>query len=272
MELSASQRDGTVLLLSFTNRFALASHSWNVTAVYAARWGYAVRFVRADAPGLAYRALRPNASQVPAAWEKVPLIGSALDERTDAGEHLFSTVVWLDDDCFINKQAVPVSEWTSLLHARRKDLLFGAERPDFDVAANRTWAPMNSGVIIIRNSWWTRTFFGSRFISLCTDEEVARSKCCWEQDCFDRLYLGNLDETAAHTHTINAASINCVWAIRSYSGTCEPWALHFMGPTKPFLAESAALWHELGGQPLTLQTVCNRTTRLRSHASCRPFV
>ena len=279
IEAAVPLAEPATLLLSFTNRHrALAAPAWNITLLYARRWGYAVRFVRGDDPDVFRASLQLHNKTMPPSWEKIPIMASALNERTSSGAQLYDAVVWLDDDLFINQHEVPVSSWISMLSQRKKDLLLGAERVQFDVALNLSWSPPNLGLLIVRNSPWSRSFF-EQFLPSCTVDERLCSRCVWEQDCFDRLYVASMPDcakgckgkelaAARHTHLTNAANLNCIPPIRNYWGLCEPWALHFMGHTKRYLHESALLWRARGGQPLSQRTLCNQT-KMRTEVACQ---
>lgn len=150
-------------IVTFSDRVSTFLPSWNVTTAYAERFGYSTELRTVTTlPASTF-----GGSPWTDAWEKIAQVRDALL----AGH---SAVMWIDDDAFVNK-AVSIESWLGGLQPD-EDLLMGHNH----AVAGDGGLVLNTGVFIVKNTNWTRTFF-STFLNQCTEEEKTKIDCCPEQ-------------------------------------------------------------------------------------------
>ena len=174
-----------------------------VNDMYCRHYGY-TRIVDTDE--------HSSIGQLHAAWRKIATINMLLnDSHTDV-------VVLLDDDAYINHYWIPVEYY--LLQYKTHDIIAGEQHPDPPSRLHN----INTGVMIIRNTMWSRAFFTSILSSDCN---YTTQHCCWEQDCIKHL-LDRADSWS-RVAEIPAAEFNCQEKHRNYKGICDPYVWHAMG-------------------------------------------
>ena len=143
-------------------------------------------------------------------WERIPLIASLLQTH--------SIVAWLDDDAFVEQQHVLVESWFE-----EQDLVIAQHHS----VANTAPDYINTGVMLIRSSIWSRSFFSTMMTRCKAAGFSAQSQCCWDQDCVKWL-LTEADDWR-HVLKVSSGVFNCHPSHVNYKGDCRPWALHGMG-------------------------------------------
>ena len=159
-----------VLLITYSNRTGDFLPAWNVTQRYALLWGYRTRLINAP----------PRHPEFHAAFERLDYIGMALNEEIvrQPNTRRWDVVVWLDDDSFVANPGLGVSHWLTQMAAA--EILMAKD-------AASAFVPMNTGVLVIRNTPWTRNFYNGGLLNECTTAEKTSQVCCWEQDCLARI-------------------------------------------------------------------------------------
>ena len=254
---ATENRTRRTLLLTFSNRadgnngFNVA---WRINYAYAAQWGYATRMVtkRQLPQGPEWQRTRH------VGYEKWHAIGQALKQG-------YESVVWLDDDAFINDDNTPVTRWTDAMAAAGVDVLVPVQ------ARYRKQAEQpNAGLMVVRASPRTLWFF-TAFRAQCElvvqkpphPWRVPRSltwmTCgngCPDQECFHQQLLSNKSISAA-VAILDASVLSCHPAHFSYGGTCDPWAVHTLGWTKGFFLDPTASARLRLGRKLSAQDMWN---------------
>jgi hypothetical protein len=155
---------------------------------------------------------------IPPQWEKITIISEYLN----AG---YRVLLWIDHDAYIQQDWISLDVW--LDKYTNADLIIGQE-------GSLEWE-FNTGVMIIRNSAWSRSFFQQFSIDdpFC-DEYRQAQNCCWEQDCMQaaaRVYMQN--KSFQKIGLVKSAQFNCRH-IRKGEETCltTGWVYHYMGQPK----------------------------------------
>ena len=193
-----------VTMATYTNRAARFPVAMRVNEEYSVHYGY--------------KRVVENGTSLPlqwhAAWRKIEVINNMLaDNATDV-------VFLIDDDAFVNHYWLSVDSF--LARYPHRDFIIGLEDRRSHVLHR-----INTGVIIIRNTAWSRAFFASVFQQprqVCNYPKTAP----WhEQDCMTNL----LDRTNAWEHVaeVPLGEFNCCDGNRVYKGTCAPFVFHGMG-------------------------------------------
>jgi len=228
---SPARRD--VLLVVFSNRANLSEpehaptgFAWRLNEVYAARWGYATRLIT--------KRVGPTSHHI--AYQKIHAISSGLRDG-------YSAVVCTDDDGFINDHDTPVEHFTDALTDAGRDVLV----PVIPATGKTVVEVANAGVFIVRNTEWSRQFFGS-FTDRCNGPKAPNMfyyngsgmPCgygCHEQQClFNMMHAAKGSRShynvSQHIAIMGAAELSCIPTHISYNGRCDPWHVHFLGWTK----------------------------------------
>ena len=107
LPLAAPQHSHAIA--SWSNRINESTPSWKVMQRYAARWNYEL-------------VLRQhNVTTYPPVWEKFPLVADLLNEESQ-----FESVLWIDDDAFINRPRESLQSWLHEMSAEQ-DVTIGIE-------------------------------------------------------------------------------------------------------------------------------------------------
>ena len=140
----------------------------------------------------------------PPAWAKVKQILLHLDK--------YDYVLWIDADTHIMSQNVLVENTIS------------EEMNGRDILMAQDWKLINSGVMIIRNTKWSRKFF-----ELVYDQTQFIHHSNWEQAAIIDLYEKNISNSQEHITLLPVYKqnrINSYWYSYNFN-TC--WILHFPG-------------------------------------------
>ena len=84
----------------------------------------------------------------------------------------------------------------------------------------------NTGVMIVRNTEWSRYFFKSMLQDPRCSKTRESKKCCWEQDCFGIIF--RTDDLSRRLASIPSEVFNCQALHKNYNNKCEPWVYHVM--------------------------------------------
>lgn len=156
----------------------------------------------------------------PIPWSKIPLILEQLEKGYDY-------VFWVDGDAYIMDQTISVEEL----------ILTKTEGKDITIA--RDWVLPNTGVIIIKNTTWSR-----RFLETVWDQEQHINSPNWEQSAFLFLYDNNVSNAQEHVNIfpLDAQDVmNSYWYSYKYP-TC--FILHFAGCSSNIQGNLAHLMHK----------------------------
>ena len=197
--INHSFKQELIVMATFSNRVDVITVSNQYNQIYAHHHGY-VRIVSNNR-------ILPNS---PAPWEKIPMISQLLANLS------IGVVFWIDDDAFVKKSEIKVQDWLDLYAGA--DLIIGNQD-----AINQGQFSINSGVMIIKNTKWSRSFFNSLMKNPNCDY-TSRS-CCWEQDCMRKV----LSLPNKHVALVPLGKFNCWGHHKSYAGRCDPWVYHVMG-------------------------------------------
>ena len=188
-----------IVMATFSNRVDVITVSNQYNQIYAHHHGY-VRIVSNNR-------ILPNS---PAPWEKIPMISQLLANLS------VGVVFWIDDDAFVKKSEIKVQDW--LDRYAGADLIIGNQD-----AIDQKQFSINSGVMIIKNTKWSRSFFNS-LMKNPNCNYISRS-CCWEQDCMRKV----LSLPNKHVALVPLGKFNCWGHHKNYAGRCDPWVYHVMG-------------------------------------------
>ena len=256
----------SVLIVVFSNRCNICAPkdvptamAWRINELYAARWGYTARLVTE----------RVGPPQYHVAYQKMYAIKDGLREG-------FSTVVCLDDDGFINDHNTSVEQFTEALEHAGRDMLV----PMHPAIGKTKVEVANTGLLMVRNTAWSRKFFEERFtpqwcygsthecagLNCSTVDKAAlqrqgKAHCCnmpcgegcHEQLCLYRMMNANSASSShgsvsQHIALMSAALLTCVPTHVSYFGRCQPWHVHMLAWTKLLIYPFATRWLQKGGR------------------------
>lgn len=117
----------------------------------------------------------------PYAWSKVRLIQKCLGEKTDSGNSRYDYVVWVDADTHIMNPDVILESLITRLSGGR-DILLASD-----------WDKINSGVMFIKNTDWSKKFFEV----LYTQTDFLNHPN-WEQEAIIHMYDTNMLDSQTH--------------------------------------------------------------------------
>ena len=191
-----------VTMATYTNRAARFPISMRINEDYSVHYGY--------------KRVVQNVTSLPprwhAAWRKIELINKILDDNAT------EVVFLIDDDAFVNHYWLSVD--TFLARYPQRDVVLGIHAaPYLDV--------LNTGVMIIRNTAWSRAFFASVLQQPPEICNYLNRSCCWDQDCIGSLL--KRQKSSARIATVPLGEFNCCDWHNSYVGTCAPFVFHAMG-------------------------------------------
>jgi hypothetical protein len=191
----------SIVMLTWSDRLHRFPKTALMNRLYAKRHGY--RRV------VTHERLQPQIHQ---AWEKIAVLHHMLQDPS------VSVVMWLDDDAFVRKQSITIEYW--LEKYPNADLIIASHD-----AANQGLHALNSGVMIFRNTPWSKHFLNTVLHSEDCDRKS--TQCCWEQDCIQKTL--NESDFEIHVAEPRLGEFNCQLIHRSYKGECKPWVWHAMG-------------------------------------------
>eukprot|EP00039_Didymoeca_costata_P009194 m.121408 g.121408 ORF g.121408 m.121408 type:complete len:206 (+) comp14394_c0_seq2:230-847(+) len=149
-----------IVMATWSNRGTRFPISKALNLRYAKRHSYRVMFNDT-------RALE----SFPYAWEKIALVKYLLQNKS------VQAVFLIDDDAFVRKPNISVQQW--FVKFPKASIIVGIQD------AYNHGHTINTGVMIIRNTRWSRVFFDDVLINPSCNR--TKKRCCWEQDCMRKL-------------------------------------------------------------------------------------
>ena len=162
------------------------------------------------------------------AFEKFVLVDRLLTEHKDV-----NVVVWMNDDAVVKKPEIRIEDWLNKYPTQ--DILIGAGHTGDPVGASQ-WHALNPGVMIVRNTPWSRNLFHTFF---------NRTDCYYGStsapaSCLETILLPT--DYGAHVAELSLATFNCdtsnelqgwstSWHLK-HQGMCDPWVWHNDQATK----------------------------------------
>lgn len=144
----------------------------------------------------------------PIAWSKINIINSCLNDD----KNNYDYVVWIDADTLVMNQEIKIEE------------LIEKYTDDKDVTVAQDYKMINTGVIIIKNTLWSRRFFDFLY-----DQTQFIDHPNWEQGAFINLYENNISESQKHINVLPLElqnKLNSYWFTYNYD---DCFILHFPG-------------------------------------------
>jgi hypothetical protein len=139
------------------------------------------------------------------AWSKILLLSKYLRKEYDY-------VIWIDADTFIMSPNVKIEDIIEC-HMKGKDILVAQD-----------YIMINTGVIIIKNTEWSR-----KFINLIYDQEQFIEHPNWEQAGFIDLYKNNTSNSKEHIKVLGLQEQNIMNTYQYSFFYNDCFILHFAG-------------------------------------------
>lgn len=139
----------------------------------------------------------------PMAWSKINLIRKYLSQ--------YEYVVWIDADSYIMNDNIKL------------DSIITNYMGELDMMVAQDWKMINTGVIFIKNTEWSR-----KFLDLIYDQIQFLHHPNWEQTAFIHLLKHNISNSSEHIKVLPLSQqnvINAYW----YSYVYNVFILHFPG-------------------------------------------
>jgi hypothetical protein len=152
-------------------------------------------------------------------WEKAAVISNQL-ARLEV-----TAVLWIDDDAFVNHQNKRLETVIAKAVAKDVHIFVGNE-------AGRGKTELNTGVLIVRNTAWSREFIDQVLNppngSFCHHRQRHPYKGDqFEQTCIRRLVADNFMGAATRVASIACNKFNCSpYRPSSFEGVCDPFVMH----------------------------------------------
>lgn len=140
----------------------------------------------------------------PVSWSKIPLILAHLSDC--------DYLVWIDGDTYIMDDTV------------RLEGIISKHAGDADITVTRDWMLPNLGVILIKNTEWSR-----KFLELVYDQTQHIDSPNWEQSAFLFLHEHNVSDCQSHINILpleKQSVMNSYWYMYKYKAC---FILHFAG-------------------------------------------
>jgi predicted O-methyltransferase YrrM len=143
----------------------------------------------------------------PIAWSKVNLIRKVLESKK------YDYLVWIDADAYIMNMDIDLQE-----------IIKSKCEGDIDILLAQDYLMINTGVMFIKNTDWSRKFFKSVYD--VDDEMINHSN--WEQASMINHYKENISDTQKHLKVLDASE-QCLFNSYYYNYVKGNFILHLAG-------------------------------------------
>ena len=178
----------SIALFTFSTRLDKFQPTWKINQAYCKKWGY-------DCYSFEERKLL----NLHPKWERYRIILELLNKGYDI-------VMYIDDDAYVNNFDQPIQYW--LNEYPKKDIIMAEENKKRGYKYINV-PRINSGVLICRNTKWTKKFIHDILHSEICKRGDINIKSHQDQPCiYELIYNMNID-TDKHFGLPNSCVFNC---------------------------------------------------------------